>query len=78
MRDKGSDGQAIDHAVSEPEGTEFLLPMPEPVEQAELAIEEVMEVVVGRSTIEAVLEMSAEGAAGPKQAGRARREGKVA
>jgi len=53
---------------------QFLLPMVELVEQAELAIDEVIE-VMGRATIEAVLEMSAEGVAGPKQAGRARAEG---
>lgn len=53
---------------------QFLLPMLELVEQAELAIDEVIE-VMGRATIEAVLEMSAEGVAGPKQAGRAREEG---
>ena len=52
---------------------QFLVPMVELVEEAELAIDEVIE-VLGRATIEAVLEMSAEGVAGPKQAGRARRE----
>jgi transposase-like protein len=52
---------------------QFLLPMVELVEQAELAIDEVIE-VIGRATMEAVLEMSAEGVAGPKQAGRARGE----
>jgi transposase-like protein len=50
---------------------QFLRPMVELVEGAELAIDEVIE-VLGRATIEAVLEMSAEGVAGPKQAGRAR------
>ncbi len=55
---------------------QFLLPMVELVEQAELAIDEVIE-VMGRATIEAVLEMSAEGVAGPKQAGRARAEGEA-
>ena len=49
---------------------QFLLPMVELVEGAGLAIDEVIE-VLGRATIEAVLEMSAEGVAGPKQAGRA-------
>ena len=43
---------------------QFLLPMLELVEHAELAIDEVIE-VMGRATIEAVLEMSAEGVAGP-------------
>jgi len=52
---------------------QFLVPMVELVEEAELAIDEVIE-VLGRATIEAVLEMSAEGVAGPKQAGRARGE----
>jgi len=50
---------------------QFLVPMLELVEDAELAIDSVIE-VMGRATIEAVLEMSAEGVAGPKQAGRAR------
>ena len=52
---------------------QFLLPMLELVEHAEFAIDEVIE-VMGRATIEAVLEMSAEGVAGPKQAGRSRAE----
>jgi len=50
---------------------QFLLPMVELVERAELAIDEVIE-VMGRATIEAVLDMSAEVVAGPKQAGKAR------
>ena len=50
---------------------QFLLPMVELVDRAELAIDSVIE-VMGRATIEAVLEMSAEAVAGPKQAGRAR------
>jgi hypothetical protein len=53
---------------------QFLLPMVELVERTELAIDEVIE-VVGRATLEAVLGMSAEALAGPKQAGRARAEG---
>jgi len=63
------------HAIAEflkREG-QFLLPMVELIETAELAIDNVVE-VVGRATIEAVLEMSAQGVAGPKQAGRARGE----
>ena len=52
---------------------QFLLPMLELVEQTELAIAEVIQ-VMGRATIEAVLEMSAEGVAGVKQAGRSRAE----
>lgn len=55
---------------------QFLLPMVELVEHAELAIGEVIE-VMGRATIEAVLEMSAEGVAGPKQAGRSRTDGEA-
>lgn len=50
---------------------QFLLPMVELVDRAELAIDEVID-VIGRATIEAVLDMSAEAVAGPKQAGRAR------
>jgi hypothetical protein len=53
---------------------QFLLPMVELVERTELAIDEVIQ-VRGRATIEAVLEMSAEGVAGPKQSGKAREEG---
>ena len=52
---------------------QFLLPMLELVEQTEVAIAEVIQ-VMGRATIEAVLEMSAEGVAGVKQAGRSRAE----
>ena len=52
---------------------QFLLPMLEFVEQTEVAIDEVIQ-VMGRATIEAVLEMSAEGVAGVKQAGRSRTE----
>ena len=43
------------------------------VEQTEVAIDEVIQ-VMGRATIEAVLEMSGEGVAGVKQAGRSRAE----
>lgn len=50
---------------------QLLLPMVDLVSRAEMAIEEVIE-VMGRATIEAVLAMSAETVAGPKQAGRAR------
>jgi transposase-like protein len=50
---------------------QFLLPMVELVDRAQLAIDEVIE-VMGRATIEAVLDMSAEAVAGPKQAGRTR------
>ena len=55
---------------------QFLLPMVGLVEQAEVAIDEVI-AVMGRATIEAVLEMSAAGVAGPKQAGKAREGGAV-
>ena len=48
---------------------QFLLPMLELVEQTEVVIDEVIQ-VMGRATIEAVLEMNAEGVAGVKQAGR--------
>ena len=47
--------------------------MLELVEQTEVTIDEVIQ-VMGRATIEAVLEMSAEGVAGVKQAGRSRAE----
>ena len=47
---------------------QFLLPMLELVEQTEVPIDEVI-LLMGRATIEAVLEMSAEGVAGVKQAG---------
>ena len=50
---------------------QWLLPMVELVEQAQCAIDEVVD-VMGRATIEAVLQMSAEQAYGPTS-GRARR-----
>lgn len=65
----GTDRRAIADFLKR-EG-QFLLPMVELVDRAELAIDSVIE-VMGRATIEAVLEMSAETVAGPKQAGRAR------
>jgi putative transposase len=68
----GRDKRAIAEFLKQ-EG-QFLLPMVELVETAELAIDEVIE-VMGRATVEAVLEMSAEGVAGPKQSGRARGSG---
>ena len=49
---------------------QFLLPMLELVEQTEVAIDFVIQ-VMGRATIEAVLEMSAEGVAGVKHRSRA-------
>ena len=68
----GTDRRAIAEFVKR-EG-QFLLPMVELVERTELAIDEVVQ-VMGRATIEAVLEMSAEGVAGPKQSGKARADG---
>lgn len=65
----GTDRRAIADFLKQ-EG-QFLLPMVELIDRAELAIDSVIE-VMGRATIEAVLEMSAEAVAGPKQAGRAR------
>jgi putative transposase len=65
----GTDSRAITEFLKR-EG-QFLLPMVELVDRAELAIDSVIE-VMGRATIEAVLEMSAEAVAGPKQSGRAR------
>ena len=56
--------------------SQFLLPMVELVERTELAIDEVI-TVMGRATLEAVLAMSAEGVAGPKQAGKARPAGEA-
>lgn len=65
----GTDRRAIAEFLKR-EG-QSLLPMVELVDRAQLAIDKVIE-VMGRATIEAVLEMSAEAVAGPKQAGRAR------
>ena len=65
----GTDRRAIADFLKR-EG-QFLPAMVELVDRAELAIDEVIE-VMGRATIEAVLEMSAETVAGPKRAGRAR------
>ena len=70
VRDR-ADKRAIRESLKR-EG-QFLLPMLELVEQTEVAIDEVIQ-VMGRATIEAVLEMSAEGVAGVKQAGRSRAE----
>ena len=49
---------------------QLLLPMVELIEQAECAIDDVID-VMGRATIEAVLHMSAEQAYGPKRQGKA-------
>jgi hypothetical protein len=68
----GTDRRAIAEFMKR-EG-QFLLPMVALVERTEVAIDEVIQ-VMGRATIEAVLEMSAEGVAGPKQPGKAREEG---
>jgi transposase-like protein len=48
---------------------QLLLPMVDLIEQAECAVDELVD-VMGRATIEAVLRMSAEGVAGPRQQGR--------
>ena len=47
----------------------FLLPMVELVEQARVAVDELID-VTGRATIEAVLALSAQGVAGPKHPGK--------
>ncbi len=49
---------------------QLLLPMVELVEQAQCAVDEVID-VMGRATIEAILQMSAQQLAGPKQQGKA-------
>ena len=54
---------------------QFLLPMVELVEQARMVVDEVIE-VLGRASIEAVLDLSAAQIAGPRQPGR-RGEGEV-
>ena len=74
-RGKASDKLAIGEFLKR-EG-QFLLPMVEFVERAEMAIDEVID-VMGRATIEAVLDMSAEALAGPKQACKARTGGEAA
>ena len=48
---------------------QLLLPMIDLIEQAECAIDEVID-VMGRATVEAVLRMSAEQLAGPRQQGK--------
>ncbi len=48
---------------------QLLLPMLDLVEQAQCAIDELVD-VMGRATIEAILQMSAEQLAGPKQQGK--------
>lgn len=50
---------------------QLLLPMLELIEQAQLAVDEVID-VMGRATIEAVLLMSAEQVAGPRTPGKKR------
>ncbi len=49
---------------------QLLLPMVELVEQAQCAVDEIID-VMGRATIEAILQMSAQQLAGPKQQGKA-------
>lgn len=51
-------------------GSQLLLPMVELVEQAQCAVDEFID-VMGRATIEAILQMSAEQLAGPNQQGKA-------
>lgn len=48
---------------------QFLLPLVELIEQAQCAVDEVID-VMGRATIEAVLRLSAEQVAGPRQQGK--------
>ena len=48
---------------------QFLLPMVNLIEQSQIAVNEVVD-VLGRATIEAVLNLSAEQVAGPRQPGR--------
>lgn len=48
---------------------QLLLPMLDLVEQAQCAIDELVD-VMGRATIEAILQMSAEQLAGPRQQGK--------
>ncbi len=55
---------------------QLLLPMVQLVEQAEVAIDDLID-VMGRATIEAVLQMSAQEVAGPKQQGKANRDRQV-
>ncbi len=55
---------------------QLLLPMVQLVEQAEVAIDDLID-VMGRATIEAVLQMSAEQVVGPKQQGKANRDRSV-
>lgn len=50
---------------------QFLLPLVELIERAEMAVDELID-VAGRATIEAVLELSARELAGPKQPGKSR------
>ena len=49
---------------------QLLLPMVELIEQAQRAVDEVID-VKGRATVEAILQMSAQQLAGPKQQGNA-------
>jgi len=55
---------------------QLLLPMLDLVERAELAIDEVID-VLGRASIEAILSLSAERVAGPKQQGKEKPQGEV-
>jgi len=63
-----TDSQALAQFLQK-EG-QLLLPMVELIEQAQLAVDELID-VTGRATLEAVLALSAQGVAGPKHPGKA-------
>ena len=68
------DSQALTEFLAS-EG-QLLLPMVQLIEDAELAVDEVID-MVGRATIEAVLQLSAEQVAGRKQRGKRGSDGKA-
>jgi putative transposase len=68
------DSQALTEFLAS-EG-QLLLPMVQLIEDAELAVDEVID-MVGRATIEAVLQLSAEQVAGQKQRGKRGLDGKA-
>ena len=68
------DSQALAEFLAQ-EG-QFLLPMVQLIEDAELAVDDLID-VMGRATIEAVLLLSGEQVAGPKQRGKRGREGEA-
>ncbi len=61
------DTQALAHFLTE--NGQVLLPMVELIEQSKLAVDELID-VLGRASIEAVLQLSAEGVAGPPHPGK--------